>query len=136
MGAFDGLGNPWAAVVTTFKRDGTGVPTAVSVTVDGDHAYIRTWSTSGKAKRLKRDPHLLIAPSTVRGKPTGPQIGATARLLDGDEELAVCKALSKKHPVVHRVLVPLAHRVAQYETVHYELSAATDRADAANPTSE
>jgi PPOX class probable F420-dependent enzyme len=122
MGAFDRLASERTVVVTTYKKDGSPVATPVNVAVLGDHAYFRTWSTSGKAKRLRRDPRVQIAPSTMRGRPTGPAIDATARLLGIDEEETVKRALSKKHRIVHGWLVPLTHRVRHYDTVYYELS--------------
>jgi PPOX class probable F420-dependent enzyme len=109
-------------VVTTYKRDGTPVPTAVNVVVVGDHAYIRTWSSAGKAKRLGRDPRVLVAPSTARGKPTGPAVPATARLLTADEEDPVRQAFAKKYPFLQGRLVPWVHRRRHYTTVHYELT--------------
>ena len=109
-------------VVTTYKRDGSAVATAVNVVVIGAHAYFRTWSTAGKAKRLRRDSRVAIAPSTARGKPTGPAISATARLLEPDEVPPVKQALSRKYPILQGRLVPLAHRLRHYGTVHYELS--------------
>jgi uncharacterized protein len=123
VGAFDDLATKRNIVVTTYKRDGTTVPTTVNVVVAGDHAYFRTWSTAGKAKRLRRDPRLLIAPSTARGKPTGPAIPATARLLGPEEERPISQALAEKYPVLQGQLVPLAHRLRHYSTVHYEVTA-------------
>jgi uncharacterized protein len=109
-------------VVTTYKRDGTPVPTAVNVVVEGDHAYFRTWSTSGKAKRLRNDPKVLVAPSTGRGKPTGPAVSATARLLRPEEEKPVHDALAKKYPLLQARIVPWFHHRRHLETVHYELT--------------
>jgi PPOX class probable F420-dependent enzyme len=123
MGAFDDLAKKRNVVVTTYKRDGSTVPTAVNVVVIGDHAYFRTWSTAGKAKRLRRDQRVLIAPSTVRGEPTGPAIAATARLLGPDEEEPVRHALARKYPLSQGKIVPFAHRLRHYSTVHYELTA-------------
>jgi uncharacterized protein len=123
MGAFDDLADQRNVVVTTYKRDGTGVATAVNVVVMGDHAYFRTWSTAGKAKRLRHNAQLLIAPSTARGKPTGPPIRATARLLGPDEEKPVRQALAQKYRLLQGRLVPWAHRLRHYRTVHYELTA-------------
>jgi PPOX class probable F420-dependent enzyme len=123
MGAFDDLADQRNVVVTTYKRDGTSVPTPVNVVVLGDHAYFRTWSTAGKAKRLRHNPQVLIAPFTARGKPTGPAIGATARLLGPDEEQPVKQALARKYRLLQGRLVPLAHRLRHYSTVHYELTA-------------
>jgi uncharacterized protein len=123
VGAFEHLEKERNVVVTTYKRDGSAVPTPVNVVVIGDHAYFRTWSAAGKAKRLRRDSRVSIAPSTARGRPTGPPISATARLLEPDEVPAVRQALSKKYPILQGRLVPLAHRLRHYDTVHYELSA-------------
>jgi hypothetical protein len=123
VGAFDSLEKQRTVVVTTYKRDGSAVPTPVNLMVDGEHAFFRTWSTSGKAKRLGRDPSVLIAPSTVRGKPTGPPVAASARLLGPAEEVEVKHGLARKHPIMHGVLVPFAHWIRHYTTVHYELTA-------------
>ncbi|MGH9094996.1 MAG: PPOX class F420-dependent oxidoreductase [Acidimicrobiales bacterium] len=120
---FDDLATRRTVVVTSYKRDGSAVPTPVNVVVHGDHAYIRTWSTAGKAKRLRRDPRVLIAPSTARGRVTGPAIQASARLLGAGEDRPIRQALARKYPLLQGQLVPLAHRLRHYTTVHYELTA-------------
>ena len=61
-------------VLTTFRRDGRAVPTPVHLVVSGDAGYLRTWDVSGKAKRLRHTPRVTVAPSTMRGRPTGPMI--------------------------------------------------------------
>jgi hypothetical protein len=40
-----------------------------------------------------------------------------------DTPAAVRQALAKKYPILEGKLVPLAHRLRHYDTVHYELSA-------------
>ena len=61
--ALHALSRSKIALLTTYKRDGTAVSTPVSVVVDrdGDVAYIRTYSHTGKAKRLRRNPAVLAA---------------------------------------------------------------------------
>ena len=108
-------------VLTSFKRDGTPVATPVSIAFDGDRAFFRTWHTAGKAKRLRRDPRVQVAPSTLSGTPTGAVIGARARCLTGADAQLAARALARRHRVLQRFLVPLAHRVMRYRTVHYEL---------------
>jgi PPOX class probable F420-dependent enzyme len=110
-------------LLTTFRRNGEGVGTPVSMVVDGDHGYVRSWTTAGKAKRLRRDPHARIAPSTVRGRPTGDPIDAELRPARAEDVDRARELLRRKHPVMHGVLVPLAHRLKGYETVHYEVRA-------------
>jgi hypothetical protein len=64
------------------KRDGTtvGTPVHIALGTDGS-AYFRTWSATGKAKRMRNFRHVWIAPCTTGGKATGPQRQATALLL-------------------------------------------------------
>ena len=112
----------WAIRLTTYRRDGTPVGTPVNIAVDGNHAYIRTYDRAGKAKRLRNNPHVEIAPSTIRGRATGPSIRAQLRLLSGDEAKKAATHLARKHRIVHGILVPLSHRLARYKTVHYELT--------------
>ena len=40
MPAFDPFAQRRTALLTTYKRDGTAVPTAVTIAVDGDRAYV------------------------------------------------------------------------------------------------
>ncbi len=65
-----------AALLTTYRRDGTPVGTAVNIAVDGDRAFVRTPHRTGKVKRLRNNPNVQIAPCTYLGKPTGPAISA------------------------------------------------------------
>jgi PPOX class probable F420-dependent enzyme len=110
--------------LTTFRRDGTPGGTPVSIAVDGDRAYLRSPGRALKTRRLRRNPFVEVAPSTGRGRPTGPAIRARARRLSGAEHDRAGRLLARKHPLLHGVLVPLAHRVLRTKaggTVHFEL---------------
>jgi len=67
--------------LTTFRRDGRAVATPLWVVADGDQLLIWTGPRSGKVKRIRNNPKVTVAPSTRRGKPTGPSFDATARFL-------------------------------------------------------
>ena len=108
-------------LLTTYKRDGTAVGTPVSIAFDGNRAFFRSYDKAWKTKRLRRDPRVRVAPSTVRGKPTGPAIQARATLLDGEQARVAARALARRHRVLQAVLVPTMHRVMRYQTMHYEL---------------
>ncbi|HEV2780674.1 MAG TPA: PPOX class F420-dependent oxidoreductase [Actinophytocola sp.] len=110
-------------LLTTFKRDGTPIGTPVSLAVEGDHGYFRTYDAAWKSKRLKNNPNVTVAPSTARGTVTGPAIPGRARLLDAEEARHAARLLARKHPFLHGLLVPLLHRLRGYRTLHYELSA-------------
>jgi PPOX class probable F420-dependent enzyme len=74
----------WAVLLTTYKREGTPVGTAVNIAVEGDLAYFRTWDTAWKLRRIRNNLEVEFAPSTARGKPTAPPIRARARVLEGE----------------------------------------------------
>ena len=110
-------------LLTTFRRDGTPVGTPVHIAVDGDRAYVRTWDTAGKLKRIRNNPAVEIAPSTARGTPTGPAIRARARILDGEESARAGRLIARKYPILQGVAVPLVHRLRRNRTMHVELTA-------------
>ena len=111
-----------AVLLTTYKRDGTPVGTAVSIAVDGDRAYFRTYDAAWKVKRLRNNPDVEVAPSTLRGKPTGAAVHARATLLTGEEAARAGRALAGKHRFLHGLLVPFMHRRKGWRTLHYALT--------------
>ena len=113
-------------LLTTYRRDGRPVGTAVSIVVEGDRAFFRTFEEAGKVKRLRHDPNVEIAPATVRGRPTGPAVPARATLLtDEDEAAHAARALAHKYPFLHGFLVPFLHRRKHWRTLHYVLTTRT-----------
>jgi uncharacterized protein len=124
--ALDHLRDTKTVVLTTFKRDGAPVPTPVSIAFDGSRAFFRTYHKAWKTKRLANNPEVEVAPSTVSGKVTGPSVRARAKPLDGDHARIAARALARRHRVLQALLVPVAHRLMRYRTMHYELLPPTD----------
>jgi uncharacterized protein len=114
----------WAILLTTYKRDGTPVGTAVNIAVEGDHAYFRTWDTAWKLKRISNNPEVEFVPCTPLGRPKGPTVRASARVLEGKESAHAGQLFSRKYPAMHRFLVPLVHRLRKNTTMHIELKPA------------
>lgn len=100
-------------LLTTFRRDGTPVPTpvwAVPVqTASGPGIRIWTAANSGKVKRIRVGSRVEVTPSSVRGSPRGQTVTGTARLLGADQTGAILAAIRRKY----RVLGPLLTRRAQ-----------------------
>ena len=67
--------------LTTFRKSGAGVATPIWFGEEDGKLYVMTRSISGKVKRLRNNPNVNVAPCTIRGKVTGPEFVATARLL-------------------------------------------------------
>ncbi len=108
-------------LLTTYRRDGTPVGTPVHVAVEGDRAFVRTWDTTGKLKRIRRTPGVEVCPSTFGGRPTGATMRARAKVLEGEESARAGRMLARKYPVLHGLLIPLVHRLRGNETIHIEL---------------
>ncbi len=111
----------WTVRLTTYRRDGTPVGTPVNIAVDSDRAFIRTFDTAGKLKRIRNNPEVEIAPSTFGGKSIGPAVRARARVLSGEESVYAGQIIAHKYPIVQGIFIPLAHRLGGYETRHIEL---------------
>lgn len=94
-GAFAPLELSRTALLTTFRRNGDGVATPVSLALTCGRAYFVTAATSGKAKRLARRSTVTLAPCTVSGTPLGATVTGQALLLEG---------LARRH--ARRVLLP------------------------------
>ena len=109
-------------LLTSFNRDGAALATPVRVLADGDRAYFRTADASGLSNRLQRTDWVQVSPCTVLGVcRTGPTVGATARLLAGDEAGWAAAQLAPKHPVWRRFLGSLARQVTGRQAVYYEV---------------
>jgi PPOX class probable F420-dependent enzyme len=67
--------------VTTYKRDGTGVATPVWFVQESDRLLFQTGVASGKAKRIRRNPAVLVAACTSRGELRGQPVSGVAQVL-------------------------------------------------------
>ena len=110
-------------LLTTYKRDGTPVATPVSIAFAGDRAFFRSYDKAWKTKRLRNNPEVEVAASTLRGKPSGTPVHARAALLDGEQARIAARALARRHRMLQGLLVPVSHRLMRYRTMHYELQA-------------
>ncbi|UXA04793.1 PPOX class F420-dependent oxidoreductase [Mycobacterium sp. SMC-2] len=111
--------------LTTFRKDGTPGSSPVSIVVEGDHAYFRSFERAIKARRIRRNPSVEFGPATASGKPTGPALSGRVRLLEGAECQKAARLLWRKYPLLHGVLVPTAHRLMRSRygrTIHAELT--------------
>jgi hypothetical protein len=92
--------------LTSFKRDGTGVATPLWFVNDGERLLALTGLRSGKVKRIRRDPHVLVAPCRPSGKLRGEPVPARVEVLTATAELdRVQKLLMKRYRLTYRVVV-------------------------------
>lgn len=68
--------------LTTFKRDGTPVSTPVwVVSDDGRRLLIWTGAKTWKVRRIRRDPRVLVARATMRGRERGGRVPGRAQVI-------------------------------------------------------
>lgn len=83
---FDHLKGHKYALLVTYRRSGEAVPTPVWFGVDETgRLYARTGKLAAKAKRIRNNPRVRVAPCTVRGVPKGPFAEGTARICEDAE---------------------------------------------------
>jgi uncharacterized protein len=107
-------------LLVTFRRSGEAIPTPVWFGLADGKLYLRSGAWAGKLKRIRNDPHVLVAPCTMRGKPLGPAIEARARVLGRNEEEAMAEdALRSNYGLGRRIyeapLGPMAVDTAYVE---------------------
>jgi hypothetical protein len=83
--------------LATFRKSGVAVPTPIWFGEQDGILYVMTRSDSGKYKRIRNHPRVRIAPCTVRGKITGPEFTATARILPPEDWPRARKTLERKY---------------------------------------
>ncbi|MFI1398233.1 PPOX class F420-dependent oxidoreductase [Streptomyces sp. NPDC020681] len=85
--------------VTTFRKNGTGVPTPVWFVEDGGKLYVWSRTDSWKVKRLRNDQRVVVSVCDARGRIAEGALTAegTAELLDAAGTAAIRKLLSRKY---------------------------------------
>ena len=83
--------------LATFRKSGEKMVTPVWFAQDGERLVMTTVSDAGKAKRIRNNSRVELAPSDARGKPLGDAVPAQARSLDGDAARAAENLLKQKY---------------------------------------
>ncbi len=96
--------------LTTFKRDGSAVATPVWLVRDGDALRVVTDVDAGKAKRIRNNDSVLVAPCDMRGNIQGDQVPATAELQDADATIETAAAIRARYGMMGWFLMKRAQR--------------------------
>src|SRR5450631_200863 len=83
--------------LTTLRKTGAGVATPVWFGEEAGKLYVMTRSDMGKTKRIRNNPQVRVAPCTIRGKVTGTEFSAIARILPPEEHARARKAINRKY---------------------------------------
>jgi PPOX class probable F420-dependent enzyme len=83
--------------LTTFRKTGAAVATPVWFGEEDGKLYVMTRSDMAKAKRIRNNPQVRVAPCTIRGKVTGAEFPAMARILPPEEQARARQAINRKY---------------------------------------
>jgi PPOX class probable F420-dependent enzyme len=80
----------------TFRKSGQAVKTPVWFVQDGETLLVWTEAGSGKAKRIRNDGTVRVAPSTGSGEPVGEWLPAHAQADESPDAIQHLEKLMKK----------------------------------------
>ena len=119
---FDALAGGRYVRLSTFRKSGAAVPTPVWFARLGENLYVVTGRNTGKAKRIRNNPDVTLAPSDFRGRPKGPDIRAVAGVTDEKRGGPADRALRGKYGWQYRAFeVVEGLRGAADDLVYLEL---------------
>lgn len=103
--------SPWPALqghtylnLTTFRRSGEPVVTPLWFAEHDGRLYVTTQVQSGKVKRIRHTPRVLVGPADMRGRPLGPTVEAIARVLPPEAHAAADAHLDRKYGLLKRAI--------------------------------
>lgn len=110
----------------TFRKSGAGIKTPVWFAEDPDTGvyYVMTIKTAGKAKRIRNNPQVNIAPCKADGTPLGDWFPATAReLTDPAATHRANATLSRKYGLMKTMFMTMGRlRGSQYTFLEVTLA--------------
>src|SRR5215472_9469369 len=83
--------------LATFRKSGVAVHTPIWFAEENGRLYFMTGTKLGKYKRISNNRGVTIAPCTIRGKITGPEFRATARILGPEDAPRVRRLIQSKY---------------------------------------
>lgn len=92
----------------TFRKNGQAVFTPVWYVIGDTHyLYMVTEAGSGKAKRIRHDPHVRVVPISARNKPVGEWVEAKARIVEVPTVAQVREIMSRRYGLMDRFVARL-----------------------------
>jgi len=102
--------------LTTFKRNGEGVSTAMWIGRDGTHLFVWTHADSWKVKRVGNDPRVSLAPSSRTGKVRDgvlPVSGSAEVVADPGTVKVLEGVIRRKYGMEYRIVTTIERLVAR-----------------------
>ncbi|MDV3277795.1 MAG: PPOX class F420-dependent oxidoreductase [Nitrososphaerales archaeon] len=81
----------------SYKKNGEPKLTPVQSLEHDGLIYMRTDPTTWKVKRIRRNSHVRVVPSSMNGKPIGTWVEGEARMLEGEERDQMLNVFRKEY---------------------------------------
>jgi uncharacterized protein len=94
--------------LTTFRKDGRGVPTALWFAIDGEDLVAWTVADSGKVKRIRRSGAVTVAACDMRGVVQGEAAPARAVICDATETRRVRSLIAKRYGLLGHLTMTMS----------------------------
>ncbi|MEO9220692.1 MAG: PPOX class F420-dependent oxidoreductase [Mycobacteriaceae bacterium] len=91
--------------LTTFRKNGTAVPTPVWIARRDAELVVWTERDAGKVKRVRRDPRVQVAVCDLRGRVKGESASGTARVLDAEATEQARTAIARAYGIKGRLVM-------------------------------
>lgn len=101
--SLDTLGSGKYLLITSYRKNGTGVATPVWVVRDGAALGAWTAADTWKVKRIRNRADVLVGPCDMRGRPTGDPIPATAEIVDAATTAHYRQLIARKYGLIGRL---------------------------------
>ncbi len=85
--------------LTSYRRDGSAVPTTVWFALIDGRLFMRTDSKSYKVTRMRNNPSVTVAPSNSRGDVKSHAVPGRAEEVEASEGKRVAKAYLRRYPI-------------------------------------
>jgi PPOX class probable F420-dependent enzyme len=102
-GTIDDVAGRRHCLVVTYRRDGTPVATPVWFGVANGRIFFRAERDTGKAKRLRSDTRVRVAPCTGRGRPLSAPFEGKARIITDTEAHAAEHVIQSNYSLGRRI---------------------------------
>jgi PPOX class probable F420-dependent enzyme len=96
----EALGEPKYILLTTYRKDGTPVSTPVWCVRDGFSLRVATQGSSGKARRIRNNERVTVAPCDMRGRPRGLAVPASARIDDPARSAETARLVARRYGLI------------------------------------
>lgn len=104
LSAWEAVRRAAAVVLTTTDDEGRArLSPPVKLAMRGGRGYLALPPDSVVLAHLRREPRLLVAPATPRGRATGPAMDATAELLDDTAAQTAAREVSAEYGLLARL---------------------------------